>query len=44
MITALLQEGDGPAGVHQGVFVPRQLWLVIHNTCYGRDSEFISTT
>lgn len=34
MITPLLREADGPAGVHQGVFVPQQLKLVVHNTCW----------
>lgn len=36
MITPPLWEADGPAGVHQGVFVPRHLKLVIHNTRWER--------
>lgn len=31
------READGPAGVHQGVFVPQQLRLAIHNTHVGRE-------
>lgn len=41
MITVLPREADGPAGVHQGVFVPLQLWLVIHNAHVGRDDAAI---
>lgn len=37
MITVLPREADGPAGVHQGVFVPQQLRLAIHNTHVGRE-------
>lgn len=37
MITVLPWEADGPAGVHQGVFVPQQLSLAIHNALVGGD-------
>lgn len=32
MITGLPREAHRPAGVHQGVFVPKQLQPAIHNT------------
>lgn len=44
MITVLPREADGPAGVHQGVFVPQQLRLAIHNTHVGRDDASVSGT
>lgn len=42
MITVLPREADGPAGVHQGVFVPQQLQLAIHNAHVGRDGVSVS--
>lgn len=44
MITVPPWEADGPAGVHQGVFVPQQLQLAIHNSHFGRDDASILNT
>lgn len=41
MITGLPREADGPAGAHQGVFVPRRLRLAIHNALVGRDGASV---